>query len=118
MAEGTRTPDHRDHNPGLYQLSYRHRERKQDSSRTERRLSRLRRVSVGGKVAPDQGLHELLLRADELEPVALELFWPRADGAEGLALVHKPSHLLDEGLDGGEFDNGAGHDASDCPGRN
>ena len=24
MAEGTRTPDHRDHNPGLYQLSYRH----------------------------------------------------------------------------------------------
>jgi hypothetical protein len=27
VAEGTRTPDHRDHNPGLYQLSYRHRER-------------------------------------------------------------------------------------------
>ena len=27
MAEGTRTPDHRDHNPGLYQLSYRHRGR-------------------------------------------------------------------------------------------
>ena len=27
MAEGTRTPDHRDHNPGLYQLSYRHRAR-------------------------------------------------------------------------------------------
>jgi hypothetical protein len=26
VAEGTRTPDHRDHNPGLYQLSYRHRE--------------------------------------------------------------------------------------------
>ena len=25
VAEGTRTPDHRDHNPGLYQLSYRHR---------------------------------------------------------------------------------------------
>jgi hypothetical protein len=24
VAEGTRTPDHRDHNPGLYQLSYRH----------------------------------------------------------------------------------------------
>jgi hypothetical protein len=32
VAEGTRTPDHRDHNPGLYQLSYRHRERRQDSS--------------------------------------------------------------------------------------
>ena len=27
VAEGTRTPDHRDHNPGLYQLSYRHRAR-------------------------------------------------------------------------------------------
>ncbi len=25
MANGTRTRDHRDHNPGLYQLSYRHR---------------------------------------------------------------------------------------------
>src|SRR5437588_7078883 len=24
VAEGTRTPDHRDHNPGLYRLSYRH----------------------------------------------------------------------------------------------
>src|SRR3954469_16165581 len=29
VAEGTRTPDHRDHNPGLYQLSYRHREVRQ-----------------------------------------------------------------------------------------
>src|SRR5439155_14408744 len=27
VAEGTRTPDHRDHNPGLYRLSYRHRVR-------------------------------------------------------------------------------------------
>jgi hypothetical protein len=27
VAEGTRTPDHRDHNPGLYRLSYRHRGR-------------------------------------------------------------------------------------------
>jgi hypothetical protein len=25
VADGTRTRDHRDHNPGLYQLSYRHR---------------------------------------------------------------------------------------------
>src|SRR6266542_4146750 len=37
VAEGTRTPDHRDHNPGLYRLSYRHRERRQDSSLAERR---------------------------------------------------------------------------------
>jgi hypothetical protein len=29
VAEGTRTPDHRDHNPGLYQLSYRHRAERQ-----------------------------------------------------------------------------------------
>ena len=27
VADGTRTRDHRDHNPGLYQLSYRHRAR-------------------------------------------------------------------------------------------
>jgi hypothetical protein len=26
VADGTRTRDHRDHNPELYQLSYRHRE--------------------------------------------------------------------------------------------
>jgi hypothetical protein len=25
VADGIRTRDHRDHNPGLYQLSYRHR---------------------------------------------------------------------------------------------
>ena len=31
VADGIRTRDHRDHNPGLYQLSYRHRERRQDS---------------------------------------------------------------------------------------
>jgi glyoxylate reductase len=31
VAEGTRTPDHRDHNPGLYQLSYRHRVTGQNS---------------------------------------------------------------------------------------
>jgi hypothetical protein len=27
VADGTRTRDHRDHNPELYQLSYRHRAR-------------------------------------------------------------------------------------------
>src|SRR5256884_578515 len=31
VADGTRTHDHRDHNPGLYQLSYRHRGTRQDS---------------------------------------------------------------------------------------
>ena len=31
VAEGIRTHDHRDHNPGLYQLSYRHREQSQSS---------------------------------------------------------------------------------------
>ena len=33
VADGTRTRDHRDHNPGLYQLSYRHRAETQDSRR-------------------------------------------------------------------------------------
>ena len=32
MADGIRTRDHRDHNPGLYQLSYRHRAGTEDSS--------------------------------------------------------------------------------------
>jgi hypothetical protein len=31
VADGTRTHDHRDHNPGLYQLSYRHLELTQNS---------------------------------------------------------------------------------------
>src|SRR5436305_9934362 len=31
VADGIRTRDHRDHNPGLYQLSYRHRAQAQDS---------------------------------------------------------------------------------------
>ena len=32
VADGTRTRDHRDHNPGLYQLSYRHRAETQDTA--------------------------------------------------------------------------------------
>ena len=31
VADGTRTRDHRDHNPGLYQLSYRHRAATEDT---------------------------------------------------------------------------------------
>ena len=31
VADGTRTRDRRDHNPELYQLSYRHRARGQDT---------------------------------------------------------------------------------------
>ena len=32
MSDGTRTRDHRDHNPELYQLSYAHHERLNESS--------------------------------------------------------------------------------------
>ena len=32
VADGTRTRDHRDHNPELYQLSYRHLAPQQDSA--------------------------------------------------------------------------------------
>jgi hypothetical protein len=38
VADGIRTRDHRDHNPGLYQLSYRH--------RGEGRIAPLRRDPV------------------------------------------------------------------------
>ena len=114
MAEGTRTPDHRDHNPGLYRLSYRHRERKQDSSLAARGRRRLGRASVGGEVAPDQRVHELLLGANELDPVVLERVRARTDGAHGLALVDQASHLVAEGLDRGELDDDCvHHDASD-----
>jgi hypothetical protein len=41
VADGTRTHDHRDHNPGLYQLSYRHRAAIKDS----RALPRLKVAS-------------------------------------------------------------------------
>ena len=40
MADGTRTRDHRDHNPGLYQLSYRHRAQRQDTAGASAALSR------------------------------------------------------------------------------
>ena len=34
VADGTGTRDHRDHNPGLYQLSYRHHALAQDTVQT------------------------------------------------------------------------------------
>src|SRR2546429_4915057 len=46
VADGTRTHDHRDHNPGLYQLSYRHRERRQDSPESQRTESTIRSAGV------------------------------------------------------------------------
>ena len=36
VADGTRTHDHLDHNQGLYQLSYSHRARNQDSGASSR----------------------------------------------------------------------------------
>src|SRR6266542_1924114 len=109
VAEGTRTPDHRDHNPGLYRLSYRHRERRQDSSLAERRPVALCGRSAGGEVAPDERVDELLLAADELGAVALKLLGGGADGAHGLALVDQAAHLLAEGLDRGKLDDDCVH---------
>jgi hypothetical protein len=111
VAEGTRTPDHRDHNPGLYQLSYRHRERRQDSSRTEPGPLPLRGRSACREVAPDQRADELLLGANELDPIALELLGTSADSAHRLALVDEAAHFLGEGLDAGEIDDCVRHDA-------
>ncbi len=55
MAEGTRTPDHRDHNPGLYQLSYCHRAPEMVSAglpwRSVRALTLLFLVAVAGALA-------------------------------------------------------------------
>ena len=65
VADGTRTRDHRDHNPGLYQLSYRHRARDRiaggrlPSLRVEDRLS-LRRPAD----APSGGVEEVSLDDD------------------------------------------------------
>jgi hypothetical protein len=107
VAEGTRTPDHRDHNPGLYQLSYRHRARD--------RIARPRPGAwlggaAGGEVAPDQGVDELLLGSDELDAVALELLGAGPDGAEGLALVDEPADLVAQRLDRRELDDCCVHD--------
>jgi hypothetical protein len=109
VAEGTRTPDHRDHNPGLYQLSYRHRARDRIARPAPRDLGALRGAG-GGKVAPDQRLDELLLGSYQLDAVTLELVGAGADRAERLALVDEPADLLAERLDGWELDDGSVHD--------
>ena len=109
MAEGTRTPDHRDHNPGLYQLSYRHRARDRIARPAPRDLRALSRAGCG-KVALDQRLDELLLGSDELDAVALELLGACSDRAERLALVDEPADLFAERFDRGELDDGSVHD--------
>ena len=53
MANGTRTRDHRDHNPGLYQLSYRHREARQSYRHTPAaaKVPLVRQVAIGLLIA-------------------------------------------------------------------
>ena len=60
MADGIRTRDHRDHNPGLYQLSYRHRGRVRIAA-VRRRLRAARRGSAGAAIPVGgmSGLHGL-----------------------------------------------------------
>jgi len=66
---------------------------------------------VRGQVALDQGVHELLLQADELGSVALQLVAAGADGAQRLPLVDDAADLVAERLDGGgKFDDGGVHD--------
>ena len=48
MADGTRTRDHRDHNPGLYQLSYRHRGETEDSSCLPQDRNPQERIPIAG----------------------------------------------------------------------
>ena len=50
VADGIRTRDHRDHNPGLYQLSYRHHARDRIAARPDQtsRLSRYAASRVSG----------------------------------------------------------------------
>jgi hypothetical protein len=106
VAEGTRTPDHRDHNPGLYQLSYRHRERRQDSPRgTERLLGDFLGCAVFGEMASDQRVDERLLQPHELAAVALEVVPRGSDGSQRLPLEHEPAHLLGESLDRGKLND-------------
>jgi hypothetical protein len=67
VADGTRTHDHRDHNPGLYQLSYRHREPKKDSPyRARGRLRSPSLATVGTTVSKPREVEAVgRLRADE-----------------------------------------------------
>jgi glycine/D-amino acid oxidase-like deaminating enzyme len=47
VADGIRTRDHRDHNPGLYQLSYRHRAKTQDTAGYARAVDGVRHTRYG-----------------------------------------------------------------------
>src|SRR2546429_652138 len=69
----------------------------------------LRSGSVRGEVPADEGVHELLLRVDELDAVRLELLARGSDGAQSLALEDEPADLLAEGLDGRKLDYGCVH---------
>jgi hypothetical protein len=66
VADGIRTRDHRDHNPGLYQLSYRHRGRAQDSAGLERPRAR-------GGANPVLGIPPVDIGADRTP-----MIWPVA----------------------------------------
>ena len=49
VSEGTRTPDRRDHNPELYQLSYAHQGKPQCSGENARRARRSEHPTVPAK---------------------------------------------------------------------
>jgi hypothetical protein len=52
VADGIRTRDHRDHNPGLYQLSYRHRGGTKDSPRVAELFAIVARGSCQAECVP------------------------------------------------------------------
>jgi hypothetical protein len=76
-------------------------------------------ASIRREVTLDQGVDELLLCSNQLDPVALELLGTRADRAHRLALVDQAPHFVAKGLDRWKLDDHCVyHDASDCRGKN
>ena len=88
VADGTRTRDHRDHNPELYQLSYRHLERGQCSrtgrvprERTLLLLASLAAVTVAGAQAG----------SEQAFPATIRL--PEGFQPEGIAIAGTPFYV-------------------------
>ena len=85
VADGTRTHDNRNHNPGLYQLSYSHHRTAEPRGHALRTASKRRREvkdSVAHPFASNLGraLSEMMARQEGIEP-------PTA-GLEGRCSIH------------------------------
>ena len=95
MADGTRTHDHLDHNQGLYQLSYSHHARTQDSGASAKGTNAASAGSAGARRNrspvgrdPRQIIMAARSAAGFAAGVRLGGFEPPTRGLEGRRSVH------------------------------